>query len=269
MNLQSKETMQQQYDSLEVYTFTTQATTYRFTSYAEDVEIDGNVYTHVPVKRTGFPQDMTQGIIRININIPITTFFAQYIISAPIIPVTVAINKYYISDFSQRRVIFNGTVNSLSVTGRVCNVECLSNLNELNRRIPRVFIQSFCNNSLYGPVCLLAEAAWRIYIANITVDASDNTLLSAPLIGAAPNDYFKLGIAEYEDDKHLITAHTGNQIKLQFPFRTLSSGSAMTLLPGCDKAYNTCIDKFDNTAQFTGMPWVPSGPNPVNWGVVT
>jgi uncharacterized phage protein (TIGR02218 family) len=39
---------------------------------------------------------------------------------------------------------------------------------------------------------------------------------------------------------------------------TPAPGDTFTIVAGCDKAYETCINKFSNLANFAGAPWVPT-----------
>jgi uncharacterized phage protein (TIGR02218 family) len=140
-------------------------------------------------------------------------------------------------------------------------------MDELNRKIPRVFIQSFCNNSLYGDVCGLNKAAYYRTANNITVDPNNNSLISATIISTYPNDYFTAGYAEFNNEQRYISKHTGNTIVLHFPFLGLVNGDTILIYPGCSKNPETCKTKFNNLNNFVGMPYISKSPNPTIYGV--
>jgi len=257
----------QQSDNLEIYIFTTNVQTYRFTSYAEDVVIDGDNYISVPaLKRSGFTRDLSRGIMKCNIQAPITTFFAQYIMATPTIPVQVEIKKYYFTDLTNSAAVFFGIINSFSIQGQFCLAECISSTYGLNRKIPRVFVQSQCNNILYDDICGLDWTMWRAVIA-VTIDPIDNTVLSAAFFGTKPKNYYRFGRAESQGEIRFITSHIDNEITIHFPIRHLSDGDNIIISPGCNKTIIECRDKFNNLDKFTGMPDVPCSANPIIWGV--
>jgi hypothetical protein len=46
---------------------------------------------------------------------------------------------------------------------------------------------------------------------------------------------------------------------------TLSVGDAVTIYPGCDGSYATCLNKFANLKNFFGFPFMPNK-NPFSQG---
>jgi uncharacterized phage protein (TIGR02218 family) len=261
-----KEAAVQQVDSFELFTFVTSANTYRYTSYATDVTLGGNTYQAVSIQRGELVTNMVQGMISCNLQAPVSVQFMQYIIAMPYLSTTVTIQKYFSDDTTDGTLLFTGKINSISISKNVANVECASSMNELNRKIPRVFIQSFCNNSLYGDVCGLNRTAWRYTIPNITVDPNNPNLLTGN-VGVYGNDWFTAGYAEFNGEQRYISKHTGNNIILHFRFLGLITGDTIYLYPGCSKNPETCKKKFNNLNNFVGMPYISKSPNPTIYGV--
>jgi len=266
MNFQIREEATEQGDSFELYEFRSEEFNYNLTSHNEDITYAGHVYTAIPIKRSSFTKNLTEGIIQCSVQAPVTTFFGEYILAFPVIPVTVEIRKFYFADTSQSALVFYGTVNGFSIQKEVAILECISSINELNYKVPRVFIQSLCNNVFTGPVCKY-NAAW----GNETVLAisEDGRILTLTGIDAAYGFYggYKQGTVMYNHDQRFITEHVHDQIQIHFPLRDLHIGDIVQVKIGCNKQGITCKYKFGNLNNFVGMPYVPLGPNPVQWGV--
>ena len=266
MNFQQKEAEEQQSDSFETYCFVNDTDTWYFTSYSENITIGAITYTAVPIKRSSFNVDLVQGVVRCNIQAPVTTFFAQYIASYPIIPVTVEINKYYMDDLTTGRLKFYGTVKGITIQKRIASAECVSSMDELNRKIPRVIVQSLCNNALGDDICEYVVAAVAVTVLDIS---TDGTVLTLTNIAPLANWYggYKYGIITFNNDQRLVTGQVDDQVSIHFPFRDLAVGSVVNISIGCDKRAYVCRWKFNNLNNFVGMPYVPYGANPVDWGV--
>jgi len=268
MNFQLREEATEQGDSFEIYKFTSEEFTYTFTSHNEDVIVDAKTYTAVPIKRGSFSKDLTEGVIRCSVQAPITTFFMEYILAYPVLPVSVEIRKYYFADMSQSALVFYGRINSFTVNGQVGTVECVSSISELNNKVPRVFVQSLCNNVFKGETCGINPAS---FTSNETVlgISNDGRILTLTGIGALYGWYggYKQGIVSFQHDSRYIAEQVTNQIQIHFPLRDLTVGDVVQVTVGCDKTGLTCRYKFNNLLNYVGMPYLPLGPNPVNWGV--
>jgi len=257
----------EQPDSFELYEIANNITTYYLTSYSEDIALDGNTYVAAPIQRGELVTDLIRGSISCTLNIPVTHEFVRYIIAMPFISTTINIRKYFADDTTEGRLLFSGTINSIAVNKNVASIECASSMDELNRKIPRVFVQSYCNNSLYGEVCGIKQAAHRRTIGDIVVDPTDSRIIRSVWLSGCANDAFTGGIVEYNNDMRYIAKHLGDTLFLHYSFLDLVDGGTITALPGCNKSPEDCARKFRNLANFVGMPYVPKSPNPVLYGV--
>jgi len=269
MNYAAKEAAVQQIDSFELFTFVTDNNTYRYTSYATDVVIGADTWQAAPIQRGELVTDMVQGMISCMVQAPVSVQFIQYIIAMPYLSTTVTIRKYFSDDTVNGMLLFTGKINSISIGKNIASVECASSMNELNRKIPKVFIQSFCNNALYGTVCGLNAATYQRTINNIVVDPNDNTIITAGGLAFYPIDTFTLGIAIFNNEERYISKYeyTTGTIQLHFPFLNLVTGDTIYVLPGCSKNPETCKSKFQNLNNFVGMPYISRSPNPTIYGV--
>jgi hypothetical protein len=151
VNFENNHALAQQVDSVETYDFTTSAgVVYRYTSNDHDVIIGGNTYQAVPINRSGFTRDINLRVVTCQIRAPITTFFQQYIAQSPIVPVSVCIRKYFVTDYTDYQYVFNGVIIGATIKNHIAEVECTGKGFELKERIPHVFYQSLCNNVFCG-----------------------------------------------------------------------------------------------------------------------
>jgi len=268
MDYQEKNAQEQQTDSFETYLFTTVTDTYRYTSYNEDVIIAGETFQKAPIQRSEFELNIVEGIVKVNIQAPISTLFVQYIAGMPFMPTQVVIKRYFADDTTQCALVFNGEIISVTIDKSMANAECVSSMAELNRKIPRVFIQSLCNNSLYGPTCFVDKDLFSVDTLNtLIVNGDDRSVLSSARIGLRPSGFYSLGMTLYHGEFRYITEHYHETIVLHFPYLNLKSGDSITVSAGCDKDPETCRDKFHNLENFVGMPYIPLAANPVKWGL--
>lgn len=265
MSYNDREADQQQQQSAELYTLTSGSTTTRLTSYYTDIVVDGQTYTHAPIKRSGFSMEITGSVPSLTIEAPIIAPFASYVAETPIVPTQVLIHKYFLYGASWPNVLmFSGTIKSVQVQQNVAKATCVSKEEELTRIIPRVLVQSGCNNNLYDNVCLLNRDSYKTeaYITTVTDDPP--TLKSSDFPDpAVSTTNLKHGWAVYGDDTRFIIKHEsgsgGSIITLHGrPFDGIGAGATVTVYQGCDKTASMCKNKFNNLDRFVGFPYVPS-----------
>jgi len=257
---------QQQQQSCELYTFTTGLVVNRFTSYYTDVVLNGNTYTHSAISRGGFSRDTTGSIPTVSIQAPVTAPFSNYIATVPVEPTLVQIHKYFLYGGTWPHVLmFTGAIRNVLIQDNIARVSCMSKQHELTNKIPRVLIQSFCNNELFDGVCQIDSSLWKISatLSAVGTDATGHQALVADEFdGVAPNDKGDLtgGYAVFENDKRLIIDHQtgGKLIVIQSPFNGIVVTDAVEVYAACDKNVETCVSKFDNLPQFVGFPYNPA-----------
>ena len=263
----------QQPDSFEVYSFTTSSATYRYTSWKEDITIGANTFTAVPIKRSGFKQDLSGGTVTCNVQLPVTAVFADYIIALPIIPITVEIRRYYFDDLVSSQLKFFGSVKSLGTENRVVTAECVTSTDELNRRVPRFMCQAYCNN-VFGDTLCGYNLVNALHTIIVTVDPEDYTILYSGNIDLFPDDILILGRAVYGDEERIITEFVKNgalsYIRIQSPIFDLIAPpfSNLDVYWNCNKSPEQCLNRWGNFNNFNGMPYVPRGSNPTLYGVI-
>jgi uncharacterized phage protein (TIGR02218 family) len=247
----------------EMYDIEYAGTHERFTSWSQDLTFLGYVFHTAPIKRSGFTFDKEFSNVSVTIGAPVTAGFERWISNAPLEPTTCTIYRALKSDLSEYTILFSGNIITVGFKNMVAEARCESNSGILNHVAPRIVYQSYCNHELFDGGCGLDYTA---YLVNATVTVA-GAVLSSATFDTYDDDYFRVGRCIFGSDERLITDHTGTDITLHMPFdATLTSGSQVTVLPGCNGSTTVCkaFNNFDD--HFLGFPYIPTK-NPVVWGV--
>ncbi len=126
-------------------------------------------------------------------------------------------------------------------------------------QLPRNILQSPCRNTLFDSACSLSASAFAV---NSSVAANSTALvINCPLSQAS--GYFSNGRIVFtsgadQGQTRAVKLYAPGQITLAVPLFTAPAvGDPFTVYPGCDKLQATCSGKFNNLANFGGMPYVP------------
>lgn len=248
----------------EVYKIQIGDNTYRYAAYTKNIEFQGEIYIAAPIKRTSFSVDKELQIIQLTLVAPLSPEIIAYVANTPVEPTNIDIWRVFADELTSYRKIFSGALRTVKFKDKVASISCEGISGRLRGKLPRFLYQTFCNYSLFDGYCALNSADYKV---SAVVTVSGETLVSATFAEYADN-YFRDGIVKVGTDARLITAHTTDTITIQFPFDTrLVTGGTVNAWPGCDKAPETCRDKFANILRFGGFPYIPNH-NPVMSGVL-
>ena len=252
----------------ELYDFVIAGQHWRYTSYQQDVIFAGETYQAATIKRNEWSSEADLKPLQVRITVPLTEFAAKFVANYPVQRVGLEIIRWFLSDIVAYFKIFSGEVLSIVVTKAGAELACESASRLYSALIPRVVHQAACNHALFDNGCKLDEFDYRTTAEGVTVAGST---IQHAAFDAQPDGYFAWGKVKTSDgDYRLITAHIGNTITIQTPFpsTSLATGGEVIAWPGCDKAKTTCQNKFNNFANFLGMPFIPSH-NPAIYGIET
>jgi len=127
--------------------------------------------------------------------------------------------------------------------------------NKLSRR---------CRHQLFNTGCTLLETNFQETgtITEITTDADGWPIVKCTLTGSRAAGWFAGGkitvgneIRSCADD---IREGLTVVLYMTLPFKKAVVGDAITVTAGCDKSFDTCINKFANANNFGGMPYMPN-----------
>jgi uncharacterized phage protein (TIGR02218 family) len=156
-------------------------------------------------------------------------------------------------------------VGAPSITHTTVTIEMQSALGRCVRPCPMTVVQGSCNNGLYDARCGRTRA---LYTATGTAIGGSRTHLTSAL--AAADGHYALGEVEFTGGlnvgaRRTIGKHTGGGSlfwarQLRF---AVKAGDFFTVAPGCDKTWDSCLNKFDleapgiNEERYRGMPNIP------------
>jgi hypothetical protein len=253
----------------ELYIVSSGPFTNYYTSFSEDVLFQGNNYKARSIERTNFNRKGTLTPTKINIKAPIDNLLQKYIANTPSEPVFIDIISTlpFVSGLPSAQ-FFRGRVVNATIAENMIAADCESRTQIFRNKVPSVIYQSRCNHQLFStPIgsigaCNLLKTNYLVTATVTVVGAS----LVSPTFATFPNDYFTGGFVEFGLDARWITKHIADTIYLQVPFDSrVITGAIVFAFPGCDKKPETCRDKFSNSLNFLGFPYIPSQ-NPVIWG---
>lgn len=158
-------------------------------------------------------------------------------------------------------VRFSGIVSTVTPepTAVVLNVK--SDLQLLQRKMPRNLFQPGCSHVLFDAGCALVRAS---FVVSGTV-GSAATVVSIPTSLTQATDYFSQGVMIFSTGantgarrsvKSFVHASGVVVPTIALPYAP-ANGDAFTIIPGCDKRQTTCETKFSNLAHFRGFPYIP------------
>ena len=234
-----------------------------YTSFSEDLLFRGVTYTRASIKRSGFSMDTEFAKISMTVQTPVIDLLRTYIANQPVERTTIKLWRAVLDDLTEYRIIFAGDVQRVSFKGNVCQANCEMQSHILTQKIPNIVHQSYCNHQVFDDGCAIDWTAWRVSGTVASITADQYVVGNA---GLYADGYFTGGQILHDNDARYIINHVGTTLWVHVPFDSrVSAGESVYLLPGCDGAPETCLNKFNNRNNHLSMPYIPSS-NPVMWG---
>lgn len=155
-------------------------------------------------------------------------------------------------------LLWTGRVLQVVFEEGVARIRCEPASVSLRRTGLRRLYTRRCPQVLYGPECGVVPVAEAYVVREV-----DGRVIG--LEGAsAPEGRFAGGYLERADGtRHMIEKSepafspvVSTRVTLAYP-APLALGEAVSLYAGCDRTLQTCRDRFANTDNFGGFPWIP------------
>lgn len=237
------------------------ATYFYYTSFHEDIAFDNNDYLTRPIHRGEFTLSDRLRAIRVKVAFPLSAPAVEYICGSPPLATEVKILRKFIPGDDAVQ-LFYGSLISVAIENNIANVDLESETRLLRNKVPPFLFQAFCNHALFDPRCRLSALVYEVSAIVSSVSGSN---IIAPQFATRPDGYLNMGSVSFASDVRLITRHVGNTITVQFPFSSLPNNALVHAVPGCDKSYETCLNKFNNIENRLGFDNIPSS-NPCIFG---
>ena len=156
--------------------------------------------------------------------------------------------------------LFDGIVSTIdALTATQCQLKVKSYLSLLNQPMPRNSWQTSCLHTLFDTGCTLSKAAYQT-IGQVGAGSTVNTLNWS----GATSGYYWQGTIAFTSGPNTglsrtIKLATGSQLMLHLPLPWMPlTGDSFFAYPGCDKTYQTCKNRFNNTANNRSYPFIPT-----------
>jgi len=251
-----------------------------YTSFERNLSMGGKIYALAPIEHGDIRE--TLGIERSSVSLR-TRYSAGHPLGLFIPfrlewPLQLQIFEARVTagDVFMATGVFNGEVARVRADGPYLTADCRNLAPIFERKIPRMLLQRSCNWSLFETRCGLSKNAWRVTAMVDTYTAATCALVLAGVtwggVGDAPTlaahwfagGWLKLGTHPAAQLRSIAdnAAEAAGALTLTLanPLGTApSAGDPVELYPGCDGAYETCIDKFANGPAFGGFPHMPIG----------
>lgn len=251
----------EQKGSPEIYVFTTGEVVAHYTSWHENVKIENVTYLAVPIKRSGYQHDTQMGKTRVDISASILPELARYIANSPIEPTRVKILRGVSDDLTTWVAVFEGNIQGVTFKDGTASARCEAFSSLLDVILPKAVVKPTCNHVIFDSGCGLNAGDFTV--TNFVINVSGSSLAVSGLADSGFN--FATGFLKYGTDFRMITKQVGDVIDLHAPFYSLTPGTFVSVVAGCDGTSAMCNDVYDNRLSFLGMESVPTK-NPCLYG---
>lgn len=246
---------------IEAYEFVGSATTWRYTSAAEAVTIDGDVYTPLAgLRRGGFGIATIKDTPSLTVTLPSFAPIVQDYVFA-IAPRTLLVSAYRYQPVSGEWIRFwRGDVRSITPTGKTAQVTSPSFLaTQLSTNVPGLTVRAHCAHFFGDPRCRVDRELFKHLTTVATVSGTDARIVTVAGVGIHPNQRFRAGeiVRDADGERRTIVDQVGAVLKLVSPFRTLANGNAVTMYFGCAHTPTDCEDTYNNLINFGGFHRMP------------
>lgn len=233
-----------------------------YTSSQESIIYNGNTYIPLAYERSSLVADDDTAKSSLTIKLPQDVPVAElYRIQPPseVVTVTVFGEHYLDNDF---QTFWKGRIVNATQSPPLFEITCESLFSSLQRVGLRRRYSTQCSHVLYGPKCTVAREAFKT--SGVVTALTGATVRVAAVIGQ-PTDYFAGGYINWvhnvrnNNEFRMIRASVsinGDLVLASQP-TGLSIGQTVSIYAGCDHTLPTCINKFNNSLNFGGTPYIP------------
>lgn len=267
MTFDANETSKESGRPIELYEFTIDSVTTRFTNAEDDITYSASIYTSEVIMRTSPTLSSSEGgRQQMEITLPADhPVAARYVGIVPAERVDLKILRFHRDDSPNGIILWVGRIVSVKFekNGAVARLYSVSSESALSRPAPGRKYQGMCNHTLYDGLCQAVKASNK-YTDSVLIVSGDTITVNG--VSSKGADWAVGGTVEIGNERRMVTAQSGNVLTLQLPFPTSPLGETVDVYAGCDHRIATCESKFTNSINFGGFPYVPTK-NPFSNGL--
>lgn len=257
---------------IEFYDFSLNDTVWRYTTAETDIVAGGFTWTSAAIQRSNVKQTGESISDAQTLNVPSWIGPAQlFMTQAPSNPILLTIYCKHEGDAIDHAVVYSGEVTNCNfpMPGQaVLTLESL--MSSMNREGLRLAWQRSCPYSVYDPVnCKVDKDAFK---TDFVVLSIDSFTIGVELATAKADGYYNNGFLEWghpirgieyiaiETHRAVTSPATGEPnayFQIMTPPGELFEGATGSVYPGCTFTPTDCTEKFDNFANYGGVPDLP------------
>lgn len=246
---------------VEVYKFTGTFQNYYYTSAELAVTVNGQEYIPAEIERTGVSAGtQNDDNLQIELTMPYDLQIAldyAFQISPP--DLTLELLRYHegTNPATDWITYWKGPVTSWSGAGHKVKALVPSIFSTILRgEIPSVHYHQPCNHVLYDSLCKLTAALYR---QATTITSVDENSIEVAADGYA-DEYLQAGeiVNTTKGERRLIVNNVADLLTINFPFHNAEVGDSVYLYVGCNHSFTMCKNKFSNSINYGGFPFVPA-----------
>lgn len=249
-------------EPIELYRFVINGSEYYLTSSQESyTDVLGNVHAVSPIKRGELKDTNNEASSKVNFEFPYEDSFSEFIqTNSSTSTITIDVFKVHLNDPDNEKVLlWSGRV----VDKRRSNYKYILSaepyMNYLNRSGMRGHYQRICRYTLYKEGCYADPTPNK---QEFTVTGQLGNVLN---VDGSPTPLMYVGgFVRIKGTKfsRMVLTHSGSSLSLSSGFTNISVGDVVEIFAGCNHSLSDCSNKFNNTHNFGGFPWIP-GKNPM------
>lgn len=233
---------------------------WRYTSAATSISINGYMWQPTGIADDGIKQTGDTSVDALNITMPISSdVVGLFIGTPPINPLFITIRHCHFGD-EEAAVCYVGEVADVNENTPVTAVVTCNTMSaSLERNGLRLSYSRSCPYAVYDQDCKVNKEAFRY---DGTIQTVGGSSITVPGVQAFGDKWFAGGWLEWYDPKRgverrAIQAHVGNQLKIFGTVSGLAGGLVIKIYPGCPRTTAACDEKFNNMANYGGVPSMP------------
>lgn len=244
-----------------LFLFTAGNTQWAYNNQERDILRGSTTYRPAIMAMANIVQNLGEGPPTLEITMDASTPVAQQFVPyQPVYPLFVTVFRRHRDDPDGEYIVeMIGDVASASFDEeeQMVTFSCRMVSSNFDRRVPWMIYQRQCNYALYGAGCRVNKELFKVETAITSVN---DTELLASDFATKPDGWFRNGFIKKNStgEVRFILNHVGGLLTLQTPFLDLDPGDVVTAYAGCNRSYQTCVDKFANGHRFSGFQWMPS-----------
>lgn len=246
---------------IELYEFNRAGSIWRYTSTDTPITFQGVTYEPAVIDRTTLEQgsEMNRSSLTLTVqrDLPVVVLYQA---GPPSDAITLILKQLHYEDDEARLMWSGRIITAVTWDNSRAKITLEPVYTSLRRNGLRRIYQRQCPHLLYGVDCRASSAAWKITGA---VDSISGLVVIAPIAGTQISGWATGGYIEWEDqpgifEKRFIESHNGTSLTCTVSPIGLSSGMQISIYAGCDHLLATCSGKFNNVANYGGMPYIPT-----------